>query len=253
MRIVKFEFKKKAGWGIIDSDTVKVLKNTPYEKITLTNSKIPLNKIKFLAPASPSKIVLVGLNYKDHAKELNMPVPLEPVIFFKPVTSLIAHLENIVYPKKATKVDYEAELAVVIKKEARFIPENKANQYILGFSCLNDVTERNLQKIDGQWTRAKSFDTFCPFGPWLETELDCSNLRIRSYLNDKKMQDSSTKNFIFPVNYLVSFISNVMTLLPGDIISTGTPAGIGSMRPQDNIAIEIEGIGRLVNNVVFRF
>ena len=250
MRIVRFEFRKAPRWGIIDSGIVKVLKFPPFEKIVLTNIRIPLNKIKFLPPACPGKIVLAGLNYKDHAKELNMPVPKEPVIFLKPAGALIAHRQNIIYPKLATRVDYEAELAVVIKKKAKSISEKEANKYILGFTCLNDVTERNLQKKDIQWTRAKSFDTFCPLGPWIETKLDCSDLRIRAYLNGLTRQDSSTKNFIFSIEYLVSFISGVMTLLPGDVISTGTPPGVGPMNPGDKIEVEIEGIGKLENKVV---
>lgn len=250
MRIARFEFKKKTGWGIIESGIVRALCSAPFGKPKLSRVKIPLNKIKFLPPVMPGKIILAGLNYKDHARELNMKIPKEPVIFLKPPTSIIGHMQDIVYPPGACRVDFEAELAVVIGKECRNIPESKIDKYILGFTCLNDVTERDLQKKDGQWTRAKSFDTFCPVGPWLETEFGYSDLKIRSYLNGKLKQDSSTKNFIFPLKYLVSFISSVMTLLPGDIISTGTPPGVGPMQPADTIEIEIEGIGKLSNRVV---
>lgn len=249
MRIVKFSCEKNLRWGILESDSIKILAKPPFTSLELTKQSIPFKKVKLLAPADPSKIILVGLNYKDHARELRMPVAKEPVIFLKPPTSLLAHREKIVFPRKCTRLDYEAELALVIKKKAKNIPPGEIKRYILGFSCLNDVTERNLQKIDGQWTRAKSFDTFCPLGPWLETEIDYSNLGIKSYLNGQLRQNSSTREFIFPVETLVSFISRIMTLLPGDVISTGTPSGVGAMKPGDTIKIEIEKIGSLINPV----
>ncbi|MCU0666561.1 MAG: fumarylacetoacetate hydrolase family protein [Candidatus Omnitrophica bacterium] len=249
MRIARFSYRDKQFWGVISGNHVQLLKEQPYSGIRKSNIQISLSKIKFLVPAVPQKIILVGLNYKDHAKELNMPVPKEPVIFIKPVTSLIAHQEEIIYPAQVKRLDYEAELALVIKKKAKNISPQKAVSYILGFTCLNDVTARDIQKKDRQWTRAKSFDTFCPVGPYLETDINPKNLFVKSYLNGKIKQDSNTSNFIFPVNYLVSFISSIMTLYPGDIISTGTPFGVGSMRPGDLIEIEIQGIGRLVNRV----
>lgn len=250
MRLARFLYNNKEYWGIVQSGCLCVLKTPPFKRIIRTKRIIPLEAVKLLAPSIPSKIILVGLNYIEHAKELNMPLPQEPVIFLKPPSSLIAHEDKIIYPKNATRVDYEAELALVIKKEARNIKEKEVKDHILGFTCLNDVTERNLQKKDIQWTRAKSFDTFCPCGPWLETNLDYSCLNIKSYLNFKLKQSSSTKNLIFSVERLVSFISNIMTLLPGDIISTGTPAGIGPMLPGDTVKVEIEGIGCLENKVV---
>src|SRR3989338_7178718 len=180
---------------------------------------------------NPSKIILTGLNYRDHAKELKMKIPKTPVIFLKPATALIGHQDKIIYPKGVKRLDYEAELALVIKKKARNVSFGQAKDYILGYTCLNDVTARDLQEKDGQWTRAKSFDTFCPAGPRMETELDTSNLKIQSYLNGKLKQDSTTRRLIFSPAYLVFFISQIMTLLPGDIISTGTPAGVGPMHP----------------------
>ena len=201
-------------------------------------------------PAAPRKIILVGLNYRDHARELGMPIPREPVIFLKPPTALIGHRQNIVYPDGVLRLDYEAELALVIKKEGRNIPERKVSSFIMGYTCLNDVTARDLQKIDGQWTRSKSFDTFCPVGPRLVTKCDWHALRIASYLNGEKKQDSTTANFIFSVPEIVSFISRVMTLSPGDIISTGTPSGVGPMQSGDTVSVEIEQIGRLTNRVV---
>ncbi|MDD5154929.1 MAG: fumarylacetoacetate hydrolase family protein [Candidatus Omnitrophica bacterium] len=250
MRIARFNYKSKQDWGIVKDSQIIILKDSPFAGVELTSEKIPLDKVKLLAPGcAAGKIVLTGLNYRDHAKELGMALPQEPVIFLKPATSLIGHGGNIIYPEGVSRLDYEAELALVIKKTGRNIPEDKAAEYILGYTCLNDVTARGLQKKDIQWTRAKSFDTFCPLGPWLETELDTSNLKIASYLNGGKKQDSTTANLIFSANYLVSFISKIMTLLPGDIISTGTPCGVGPMAAGDKIEVEIEGIGLLTNQV----
>ena len=197
----------------------------------------------------PTKIVLVGLNYKDHAKELKMPLPEEPILFMKPVTTLIGPGDNIIYPLQSKRVDYEAELAVVIKDKIKNIKENEVIQHIEGFTCLNDVTARDLQKKDVQWVRAKSFDTFCPIGPEIVKDIDPNNVKIESFLNDELKQDSNTSHFIFKVEELVSFISKVMTLNPGDIIATGTPSGIGAMKKGDKIEIRIEGIGTLRNYV----
>jgi 2-keto-4-pentenoate hydratase/2-oxohepta-3-ene-1,7-dioic acid hydratase in catechol pathway len=249
MRIVRFLSKGKEDWGIYEEGIVKVLKKSPLVDLGLSAREVAFEKVKLLAPAIASKIVLVGLNYQDHAKELNMPVPKEPVIFLKPPSALIAHGEKIIYPGGVERLDYEAELALVIRKKAKDISAEEAEEYILGYTCLNDVTARDLQKKDLQWTRAKSFDTFAPLGPWLETKLNPSSLRISSYLNGELKQDSSTANFIFPVFRLVSFISKIMTLLPGDVISTGTPPGVGEMKAGDSVRVEIEGIGKLENKV----
>jgi len=250
MRIARFRYRKKEAWGILEGGAARVLERHPFGRIELTRRTLPVRELSLLPPASPAKIILVGLNYKDHARELGMTIPKEPILFLKPVTALIGHGQGIIYPAAVSRLDYEAELALVIKKEAKNIPQGRAREYILGYTCLNDVTARDLQKKDIQWTRAKSFDTFCPLGPWLETELDPSALKIASYLNGTIKQDSSTSNFIFSAACLVSFISRIMTLSPGDIISTGTPPGVGRMRPGDRIEIEIEGIGRLGNRVV---
>ena len=199
---------------------------------------------------SPTKIVLVGLNYRDHAKELEMPLPAEPILFMKPVTALIGPEESIRYPPQATRVDYEAELAVIIKDTCKDLAPEDVMAHVEGFTCLNDVTARDIQKRDGQWTRAKSFDSFCPIGPGIVADVDPNNLKIQSFLNGELRQDSNTANFIFTVEELVSFISHVMTLMPGDIIATGTPGGIGAMDRGDTIEIRIEGIGTLRNYVV---
>jgi 2-keto-4-pentenoate hydratase/2-oxohepta-3-ene-1,7-dioic acid hydratase in catechol pathway len=179
-----------------------------------------------------------------------MKIPKEPVIFLKPTTALCGHGAGIVYPRGVKRLDYEAELAVVIKKKAKDISVQDAKEFIFGYTCLNDVTARDLQARDGQWTRSKSFDTFCPLGPWCETELDPCGLHIRTFLNGSIRQDSSTADFIFSVDRIVSFVSGIMTLFAGDVISTGTPAGVGPMQRGDEVAVSIEGIGELRNKVI---
>jgi 2-keto-4-pentenoate hydratase/2-oxohepta-3-ene-1,7-dioic acid hydratase in catechol pathway len=197
----------------------------------------------------PSKIICVGLNYKDHAAELKMELPSHPIIFLKPPTALIFNGDSIIYPPQTKELHYEGELAVVIKDRCKNITAEEAPQHILGYTCANDVTARDLQRIDGQWTRAKGFDTFCAVGPEIVQGLDPDALGIKLYLNGKLKQNSNTSNMIFEVEYLVSFISQVMTLLPEDLILTGTPPGVGSMQVGDTVEVEIEGIGRLKNQI----
>ncbi|UCD15844.1 MAG: fumarylacetoacetate hydrolase family protein [Candidatus Omnitrophota bacterium] len=250
MKIARFKYKKELLWGAVEGNDIIALRNCPSRKIQKTSKKISRNKVKLLAPAVPSKIVCVGLNYKDHAAELKMKMPSEPIIFLKPPTSVIGHNCQIIYPPGVGRVDYEAELAVVIGRRAKSVSAGEVTKYILGYTCLNDVTARTLQAKDGQWTRAKSFDTFCPLGPWIETELkDKASLKISSYLNGELKQDSSTSEFIFSIEKIVSFISKIMTLLPQDVIATGTPAGVGPMKKGDSVEVEIDGIGRLVNYI----
>lgn len=250
MKIVRFAYRKSVHWGVVEADTIRFLRAAPYKGIILTNKRIPSRLAKLLAPASPSKIILVGLNYTDHARELGMAIPKSPIIFLKPTTALVGPQAPIVYPQGIRRLDYEAELALVIRAKAKDISEKEAKKYILGYTCLNDVTARDLQAKDGQWTRAKSFDTFCPLGPHLETDLIISDLNIQLYLNGRLRQSSSTRHFIFYPFYLVSFISKVMTILPGDVISTGTPAGVGRMKRGDAVEVNIEGIGTLKNRVI---
>ena len=197
----------------------------------------------------PTKVVLVGLNYKDHARELKMPLPDEPILFLKPPTAVIGHEESIVYPAQSKRVDYEAELAVVMKEKCKDLEPDEVMDFVEGFTCLNDVTARDLQSKDVQWTRAKSFDTFCPVGPRIVKDIEPNNVKIQSYLNGELRQDSNTSNFIFSTEELVSFVSKVMTLQPGDIIGTGTPSGIDAMQKGDTVYIKIEGIGMLRNYV----
>ncbi len=208
-----------------------------------------LSSVKLLAPCSPSKVIAVGLNYRDHARELGLPVPDTPVIFLKPPTTVVGPGDAILYPEMSSQVDYEAELGIIIKDRAKNIRPEEARGYILGFTCANDITARDLQKKDGQWSRAKSFDTFCPVGPWIETGLDPDDILVEAYLNGEQRQSSRTSQFIFKIDYIVSFISQIMTLYPGDLIITGTPAGIGPMKHGDEIEVRIEGIGSLMNTI----
>jgi len=249
MRIVRVRYNFRNHWGVLKGKSIHFLEGAPYSRIKLSGRVVARAKVTLLVPCEPRKIVLVGLNYRDHARELDMPIPLEPVIFLKPPTAVAAHGQAIVYPQGVSRLDYEAELALVVKRKGKDIPRNKVRDYILGYTCLNDVTARDLQQKDGQWTRAKSFDTFCPAGPWIETKISPDNLKISSWLNGSLKQHSSTSNFIFPLTYIVAFISHIMTLFPGDIISTGTPAGVGPMRRGDTIEIKIAGIGSLVNKI----
>jgi 2-keto-4-pentenoate hydratase/2-oxohepta-3-ene-1,7-dioic acid hydratase in catechol pathway len=200
-------------------------------------------------PRKPSKIICVGLNYSDHAKELSMKLPEEPIIFLKPPSAVIWNNAKIKYPAMSKQVDYEAELAVVIKKRGKNIPENRAADYILGYTCLNDVTARDLQKKDGQWTRAKSFDTFCPIGPRIVSGINPGNLKIELFVNGKLKQSSRTSNLIFKIPRLISFISRIMTLEKYDVIATGTPVGVGPVLPGDKIEVKIEKIGTLTSFV----
>ncbi len=250
MKLIRFEFNEKIYWGMLKKENVQFIQNDPFFKIQTVSKTVPLDKVKILVPAVASKIVFVGLNYSDHAKELNMELPKEPVIFLKPVSSLIAHGENIVYPEGVTQLDYEAELAVVIRSKCKNVSSEDAKNYILGYTCLNDVTARDLQKKDGQWTRSKSFDTFCPCGPWVETDFKPNSVEVKSILNGKVKQDSNTDKLIFKVDFLISFISKIMTLNAGDIVSTGTPVGVGPMNRGDSIIVKIDGIGELENRIV---
>jgi len=248
MKIIRILYQDESRWGVLEGGTVKIITGHPFGKIDYRAS-ISLDKTNLLNPFMGGKIILAGLNYIDHAEEMNMDIPDEPVIFLKPATSLIGPDEEIIYPEGVGKLDYEAELALVIKKQCRNINEKDVFDAILGYTCLNDVTARDLQSKDIQWTRAKSFDTFCPLGPWIETDVNPADLKIKSYLNGEIRQSSRTSNFIFSVPRLVSFISGVMTLFPSDVISTGTPPGVGGMDIGDTVEVEIKGIGKLRNYV----
>lgn len=250
MKLVRFLAQGKPAYGILNGDEVAELDGdffTPFKTLKACHA---LSDVKLLAPCEPSKVVAVGLNYRDHALELGLAIPDEPLIFLKPPTAVIGHEAAVVCPKESSEVHYEAELAMVIKDRIRGIGPDEARGHILGYTCANDVTARDLQKKDGQWTRSKSFDTFCPLGPWIETDLNPGDLLVESYVNGGRRQSSRTSQFIFPVDRLMSFISGVMTLNPGDVILTGTPAGIGPMKPGDVVEVRVEGIGSLKNPVI---
>jgi 2-keto-4-pentenoate hydratase/2-oxohepta-3-ene-1,7-dioic acid hydratase in catechol pathway len=249
MKIVRFTNGFTIQYGVIDGDMIQGLALPPFECIRLANHYYRPTDMRILPPCEPSKIVALGVNYRSHGEEMSHRIPTEPLIFLKPPTAVIGHEDKIIYPPSSQRVDYEGELGVVIGKLAHNVPREKANNYILGYTCLNDVTARDLQAVDKQWTRAKGFDTFAPIGPYIVTELDPSDLALETRLNGEVKQKTRTSELIFPVPELVSFISHVMTLLPGDVIATGTTSGIGPMQPGDIVEVEIEGIGTLRNYV----
>ncbi|MFY9440376.1 MAG: fumarylacetoacetate hydrolase family protein [Tepidanaerobacteraceae bacterium] len=249
MKIVSFQLNGKASYGVIENNEIMLIEGDIFGDFVVTDTRVSLDEIKILPPVVPSKAVCIGLNYHDHIEETNSKVPDRPVVFIKPSTAVIGHMDDIKYPELSKRVDYEGELAVVIGKKAKDINVNDAKEYIFGYTCGNDVTARDLQPADGQWTVSKSFDTFLPLGPWIETELDPLNLEIRTYLNDELKQSSNTRHLIFDPYTLVSYISQIMTLLHGDIILTGTPSGIGPMKKGDKVVVEIENIGSLINYV----
>jgi 2-keto-4-pentenoate hydratase/2-oxohepta-3-ene-1,7-dioic acid hydratase in catechol pathway len=226
--------------------------NRVYPKNGFSGTSLELSKLRILPPACPSKIICVGLNYKDHAEELSMEVPKTPILFLKPPSAVIGQGDKIIYPASSSRVDYEAELAVVIGKRCKKISASRAMDMIAGYTCFNDVTARDLQQKDGQWTRAKCFDSFAAFGPYLASpeELDVSDAKISCRVNGKIRQESSTSNLIFDIPHLLEFISDIMTLEVGDVIATGTPPGVGELHRGDSVEVEICGIGTLRNEVV---
>ncbi|MFO7996302.1 MAG: fumarylacetoacetate hydrolase family protein [Dehalococcoidia bacterium] len=257
MRIVRFADHGKTRYGIVEDNIVRSLRGSPFTRfkgpassVMLDGDSYELDEVRLLAPCLPSKVVGLGLNYRSHAAETNLPIPTIPLIFLKPSTAVIGPGDEIILPHSSRRVDYEGELGVVVGRKARGVLQDKARDYILGYTCVNDVSERYAQSEDGQWTRAKGFDTFAPIGPWIETEVAPDNLKIETYLNGELRQSAYTNDLIFAVDALVSFISSVMTLLPGDVITTGTPSGIGRMNPGDIVEVRIDGIGALRNSVV---
>lgn len=233
-------------------ERVAIIDGHPFGEISLTGVQLPLAGVRLLPPVLPSKVVAIGKNYADHAREMGDEPPAEPVLFLKPSTSVIGPGATISYPALSQQVDYEGELAVVIGRMCREVPAERVSEVVLGYTCANDVTARDLQRSDGQWARAKGFDTFCPLGPWIETDLDPSDLAISTRLNGEVKQDARTSLLLHDVGELVAFVSNVMTLLPGDVILTGTPAGVGPVAAGDVVTVTIEGIGALTNTVVSR-
>lgn len=250
MKIVRFTARGKDRYGILEKGLIRSITEPSVGAVREMDETFTLEKVKLLAPCVPSKIIAVGVNYKSHASEMNHQLPERPLIFLKPPTAVIGPEEEILYPDSSRQVDYEGELGVVIGKITHHISRERARDCILGYTCFNDVTARDLQRTDGQWTRAKSFDTFAPVGPWIETELDDTNLTIETLVNGQVVQKGNTADMVFGVPELISFISDILTLIPGDIIATGTPGGIGPMQPGDKVEVSINPIGSLRNYLV---
>jgi 2-keto-4-pentenoate hydratase/2-oxohepta-3-ene-1,7-dioic acid hydratase in catechol pathway len=237
--------------GVITENIISEIHGELWGVRELTGQTWQLDRVKLLPPSAPSKIVCVGRNYLDHAKELNNDVPKQPLIFMKPPSSVIAPEEPIVMPSISQRVDYEGELAIIIGRRCYQLRDaDDVQPYILGYTCLNDVTARDLQKLDVQFTRAKGFDTFCPFGPLLETHLDPAGVTVETFVNGVRKQSGHTSQLIFPLDVIIRFIAQVMTLEPGDVIATGTPAGVSPLAPGDVVEVSVGGIGTLRNPVV---
>lgn len=236
-------------WGWLSGDRVGPIHGSPFEDFRRGEAVKPLETVRLLVPVQPSKIICVGLNYAAHANEHQAEIPDLPLIFLKPPSATIGPGEKIVLPPQSAQVEHEAELAVIIGTDGRWIEPDAAMQHVLGYTAANDVTARDLQRQDGQWTRAKGFDTFCPLGPWIDTDLDPADALITCYVNGQMRQMASTRDLIFPVSQLVAFISSVMTLRSGDVILTGTPAGVSALTPGDEVSVQIENLGELTNSV----
>lgn len=250
MRIVRYQVgKEEPEYGWLHDDKVGPIQGEIFGRFKRLDAKTSLGDVKLLAPCVPSKIVCVGRNYVEHAKELGNDVPKIPLIFLKPPSSIVGPGETIVVPPQSQQVEHEAELVAVVGKRGRNITAENAKKHILGYTIGNDVTARDLQKSDVQWTRAKGFDTFCPFGPWIDTTFDPSDAVISCKVNGQPRQMASTRDVVFSIPVLIAYVSSVMTLEPGDLIFTGTPSGVGPLKPGDEVVVEIEGLGVLRNPV----
>jgi 2-keto-4-pentenoate hydratase/2-oxohepta-3-ene-1,7-dioic acid hydratase in catechol pathway len=259
VRIVRFTTGSEPGFGVIEGSVergdavVAGISPHPFASFVFTGERYPLGDVRLLAPVLPSKVLCVGKNYADHVREMGGDTPPErPVLFLKPSTSVAGPGDPIALPADSEQVDYEGELAVVIGRLCRDVPAANALDVVLGYTCANDVTARDQQRADGQWTRAKGHDTFCPIGPWITTDLDPGDLALRTSLDGQLRQDSRTKMLVHDVPTLIAYMSSAMTLLPGDVLLTGTPAGVGPMRPGQTVAVTIEGIGTLTNPTIAR-
>ncbi|MBA7477167.1 putative protein YisK [subsurface metagenome] len=250
MKIVRFAVDQKVLYGILDGKTIQGIDDKPFRHIRPIDHYYQLSKVKLLSPCVPSKIVALGMNYHSHAKELDAPLPDAPLIFPKPSTAVVGPEENIIYPPTSKKIDYEGELGVVMKKAAWRVSVDEALDYVLGYTCFNDVTALNRQTKEQQWTEARSFDSLAAMGPCIETELNPRNVTVETYLNGELKQRGNTADLIYSVPQLINFISHVMSLRPGDVIATGTPSGVGPMFPGDTVEVKIDKIGTLRNYVV---
>lgn len=252
MRLVRFRYGDRIAHGFLEDDVVRFLEGTFFEKPVLTEEEVPLDDVRLLAPVLPSKVVAVGKNYAAHTAEFGGEVPEEPLIFLKPSTSVSGPGDPIPLLPISRRVDYEGELVVVIGRIARNVRADEAGKYVLGYTCGNDVTLRDLQKKDRQWARAKGFDGSCPLGPWIETGLDPNDVLVETRLNGEVRQSARTSDMVFGVATLIAFVTEFMTLLPGDVIMTCTPEGVGKLTPGDKVEVEIEGIGILANQAAQR-
>jgi 2-keto-4-pentenoate hydratase/2-oxohepta-3-ene-1,7-dioic acid hydratase in catechol pathway len=263
VRIARFSVGDRVAFGVveeapadsaggIDGPLVAPIAGHPFGPIEPSDVRVPLADVRLLAPVLPSKVIGVGRNYADHARELDNEVPPEPLLFFKPSTSVIGPGDSIAYPRQSTNVQHEAELAVVIGRLCREVPRERVGDVVLGYTCGNDITARDLQKTDNQWARAKGFDSFCPLGPWIETNLDPADVAITCTVGGELRQAGRTKQMLHDVAALVSYISDAFTLLPGDVILTGTPAGVAPLTVGDEVSVTVEGVGTLTNRVVAR-
>ena len=269
MRIARFAVGDQVRYGVVDDEaapngngagahaglTVAEISGHPFgpgdEEVKLTGARYPVDDVRLLAPVLPSKVVAIGRNYVEHARELGNEAPSEPLIFLKPSTAVVGPGDAIVRPGRLSqRVDFEGELAVVFGRLCRDVPPARVPEVIFGYTCANDVTARDLQQRDGQWTRAKGFDTFCPLGPWIETGLDPADVQLATTVNGDVKQDSRTSLLVHDIPTLVSYVTAVMTILPGDVLLTGTPAGVGPMVAGDTVSVTIEGIGTLTNRVI---
>ena len=250
-KFCRFEKAGLAQYGVVRGERVETLSGPPWADSQPTDKSYALKEVRLLAPCEPTKIVCLGRNYREHAAEMGHEAPREPLIFLKPPSAVIASEEAIVYPPISQRVDYEGELAVVMGRKCRHLPpHNAALGYVFGFTCLNDVTARDIQKAEGRFTRAKGFDTFCPLGPVMATGLEPTNLIVETYVNGEQRQHGRVREMIFSLDAIIRYVSSVMTLLPGDVIATGTPAGVGPLKIGDVVEVVIAGIGRLRNPVV---
>ncbi len=258
VRIARYTTGEEPQYGVVggpegEEIIATVVGDPLYAGVELTGEQVLLADVRLLAPVIPrSKVACIGRNYVAHAEELGHETPDEPLVFLKPNTSVIGPFDPIVYPHQSSNVHFEGELGVVIGRICRDVPPERASDVIFGYTVGNDVTARDLQESDGQWTRAKGFDSFCPLGPWIETDLDPSSVNVRTEVNGELKQDSNTSLMVHDVPTVIAYITSFMTLLPGDVILTGTPAGVGPMQPGDDVSVTVEGLGTLTNKVVSR-
>ncbi len=252
MRIARYSRDGDVGFGVVEEDAIAAIDTHPFGQISFTGERVPLAGVRLLPPVLPSKVIGVGRNYAAHAAELGNEIPENPLVFLKPSTAVSGHGDPIGYPSEVGRLDHEGELAVVVGRLARDVPREKALDVVLGYTCANDVTARDQQETDGQWTRAKGYDSFCPLGPWIETDVDPTDLGVTTTVNGEQRQHGRTSALLHDVPALIEWITRVMTLLPGDVILTGTPEGVGPMQPGDQVSVTVEGIGTLTNPVVRR-